>query len=157
MVERNDPARAGVKAGRVVGLLTAILAVVSLLSVQGSFYEEMTAILGLFGIDADFSVSVLFVSNALLTAVARYTLAYVVGSLLGVVYDWLDRSSLSVLIAGVFLIGAVDGIIAAVDTRSVLIGGAYLFAWLCYVPAFLWLFDADTGDDRSGPLRLREL
>ncbi|RRJ33619.1 hypothetical protein EIK79_02140 [Halocatena pleomorpha] len=29
-----------------------------------------------------------------------------------------------------------------------------LLAWFSYVPVFLRLFDADAGDDRSGPLRL---
>lgn len=153
MVERNDPARAGVKAGRVVGLLTAVLAVVSLVEIQGSYYEGMTAILGVFGVDG-LSVSVLFWGNALLTAAARYTLGYVVGSLLGVVYDWLERASLPVVIGAVLLIGVGDGGLAALDTRSLLIGGGYLLAWLCYVPAFLWLFDPDAGDDRASPRRL---
>ncbi|UPM42928.1 hypothetical protein [Halocatena salina] len=153
MVERNDPARAGVKAGRLVGLLTGVLAVVSLLEIQGTYYGEMTAILGLFGIDW-FPVSALFWWNALLTIIARYTLGYVTGSLIGVLYDWLDHPSCSVLIGGVLGIGIVDGFVATVDTRSILIGGGYLLAWVCYAPTFLWLFDADAGDDRSGPLRL---
>lgn len=153
MVERNDPARAGVKAGRVVGLLTAALAVVSLVEVQGSYYEDMTVILSVFGVDG-LPISVLFWGNALLTAVARYTLGYVVGSLLGVVYDWLERASFSVLIGAVLLIGIGDGAFATLDTRSILIGSGYLLAWLCYVPVFLWLFDPDAGDDRSSPRRL---
>lgn len=153
MVERNDPARAGVKAGRVVGVLTAALAVVSLLEAQGSFYEGMTILLGLFGIDW-LPVSVLFWWKALLTMIVRYIIGYVVGGLLGVLYDWLDHPPLPVLIGSVLLIGVVDGSLAAVDTRSLLIGGAYLLAWLCYAPAFLWLYDPDAVDGRSRPRRL---
>lgn len=154
MVIRNDPARTGVKAGRVVGLLTATLAVVSLLDAQGSFYEGMATLLGLFGVDAGLSVSALFWWNVVLAAVARYTIGYVVGSLIGVLYDWLNHPGLPVLIGVVALIGVVDGSMAVVDTRSVLIGGAYVLAWLCYVPVFVRLFDADAGDDRSSPHRL---
>lgn len=154
MVEQNDPARAGVKAGRVVGVLTAAIAVVSLAEVRGSFYEEMTTLLALFGIDVGLSVSALFWWNVVLAALARYTIGYVVGSLIGVLYDWLDHPNLAVVIGVVFLIGIVDGILAVIDTRSVLIGGAYLLAWLCYAPAFLWLYDPDAGDDRSRPRRL---
>lgn len=153
MVTRNDPARAGVKAGRVVGILTATLAVVSLLETQGSFYEGMATLLGLFGVDG-LSVSALFWWNVVLAAVARYTIGYVVGSLIGVLYDWLDHPGLPVLIGVVALIGAVDGSMAVVDTRSVFIGGAYVLAWLCYVPVFVRLFDAGAGDDRSSPRRL---
>lgn len=155
MVERDDPTRAGVKAGRVVGVLTAAIAVVSLAKVRGSFYEEMTTLLGLFGIDW-LPVSALFWWNVVLAALARYTIGYVVGSLIGVLYDWLDHPNLAVVIGVVFLIGIVDGILAVIDTRSVLIGGAYLLAWLCYAPAFLWLYDPDAGDDRSRPRRLGE-
>lgn len=154
MVERDDPARAGVKAGRVVGLLTATLAVVSLVRIQGSFYEGVAAILGLFGIESDLSVSALFWGNVILAASARYVIGYVVGSLIGVLYDWLDSPSLPVLIGVVLVVGAVDGFLAGIDTRSVIIGGAYVVAWLCYVPAFVRLFDADAGDSRSGPRRL---
>lgn len=154
MVERNDPAKAGVKAGRVVGLVTAVLAVVSLLQIQGTFYEHMASVFGLFGVDPGFSVAALFWVNAALTATARYTIGYVVGSLLGVVYDWVDRSPLVVVGSLVVFIGIVDGIFAGIDARSVYVGTGYLLAWLCYVPAFVWLFDPDAGDDRSGPLRL---
>lgn len=156
MVTRNDPARAGVKAGRVVGLLTALLAVVSLLEAQRSFYEGMATLLGLFGVDAGLSISALFWWNVVFAAAARYTIGYVVGSLIGVLYDWLDQPGLSILIGVVALIGVVDGSMAVVDTRSVLIGGAYVLAWLCYVPVFVWLFDATAGDDRSSPRRLGE-
>lgn len=153
MVERNDPARAGVKAGRVVGLLTASVAVGSLLTVQETFYRNLVVVFGLLGIDPWRSVSALFWGNAILTAVARYSMGYVVGSLLGVVYDWLEHSLL-VVVGLTLLIGVVDGLFAVFDTRNVLIGGAYLLAWLCYIPAFVWLFDAEAGEDRSTPKRL---
>lgn len=157
MVERTDPARTGVKAGRVVGLLTAVIAVISLLQVQGSYYENLTTVFTLLGIEARFSVAALFWGNVLLTASARYVLGYIVGSLVGVLYDWLDRPSLPVLIGVVLAVGVVDGALAAIDTRSVGIGCAYIVAWLCYVPVFVWLFDDDAGDARDGPQRLGDL
>lgn len=159
MVERIDPARDGVKAGRVVGLLTAMLAVVGMLARQGTFYEGMTAMLALFEIDSGFFgidpstwIAVLFWGNAIFAAVARYAICYVIGSLIGVVYDWLERPSVAALIGMVLVVGFVDGLLASLDTRNLIIGGAYLLAWLCYVPIFLWLFDAD-GENREGPLR----
>lgn len=154
MVERIDPARTGVKAGRVVGLLTAVVAVVSLLRVQGSYYESLTTVFILLGIESRFPVAAIFWGNILLTASARYVFGYVVGSLVGVLYDWLDRPSLPVLIGGVFTIGAADGLLAALDTRSISIGCAYVIAWLCYVPVFVWLFDEDATEARDGPQRL---
>lgn len=153
MVERTDPARTGVKAGRVVGLLTAVLAVVSLVRIQNSFYEGITTMLSLFGINAGVSVSVLFWGNVVFAASARYSIGYVVGSLIGVLYDWLDRPSLPVLIAIVLVVGVVDGLLSGIDTRSVVIGSTYVLAWLCYVPVFAWLFD-DVDDGRSSPRRL---
>lgn len=157
MVKRTDPGRTGVKAGRVVGLLTATLAVISLLRVQGSYYENLATVFTLLGIEAQFSVAVLFWGNALLTASARYVLGYVVGSLIGVLYDWLDRPSLLILIGIILVVGLVDGLLAAIDTRSVGIGCAYVIAWLCYIPVFVWLFDDDAGNAHESPLRLRDL
>ncbi len=154
MVERSDPARTGVNAGRIVGLLTATLAVVSLLQSQASFYEIATALLDAFGIESSLSVSALFWGNVAIAASARYVVGYVVGSLVGVVYDWLDRPSLPVLVGMVLVVGVVDGFLAGIDTRSVGIGSAYVVAWLCYVPAFVWLSDDDANDVRSGPRRL---
>ncbi|MDF9748236.1 hypothetical protein [Natrinema salsiterrestre] len=157
MVERTDPARTGVKAGRVVGLLTAVFAVISLIRVQGSYYENVATVFTLLGIESQFSVTVLFWGNVLLTASARYVIGYVVGSLIGVLYDWLDRPSLLILIGIVFVVGAVDGLLAAIDTRSIGIGCAYAIAWLCYVPVFAWLFEDDAGTVEKGPLRLGDL
>lgn len=154
MVERSDPARAGVKAGRVVGLLTAGLAVVSLLRIQGSFYADTTVLLGMIGIESGRSVLAIFWWNVLVAAVVRYTIGYIVGSLIGVLYDWLDHPPSSVLVGIVLVVGVSDGLLGAIDTRSALVGGAYVIAWLCYVPVFYWIYDPGAGDDRSGPLRL---
>lgn len=146
MVEQHDPAHAGVKAGRVVGLLTALLLVVSLFRVQESFVGRLVSLIELTGIDPGPSVTVyfyLYVGGAVL---GRYALCYVVGSLIGVVYDWLDDPSVAVLAGLALLVGLVDGAVAAGDTRSLLIGLGYVLAWLCYVPAFLFLFeDGDRG------------
>ncbi|WP_135829182.1 hypothetical protein [Halorussus halobius] len=153
MVERNDPGRAGVKAGRVVGLLTAVVVIASLHEGRDSFYRMMDVLLGAAGVEAGLAVSALFWANAVLAGVARYAICYVVGSLVGVLYDWLDRPSLPVLVAVVLVVGVVDGLFAVVDTASVAVGVAYVLAWLCYVPAFVRLFDPDA-DERSGPVRL---
>lgn len=153
MVERADPARTGVKAGRVVGVLTAGLAVVSLLSVRGTYYAQLAVLLDAAGAGG-VPVAWLFWGNAALSAAARYAVCYVVGSLVGVAYDWLDRPSLAVLAVLVGVVGAVDGSLAALDTRSAAIGAGYLLAWLCYVPVFAWLFE--DGEARAGPQRLAE-
>jgi len=154
MVTRVDPARTGVKAGRVVGLLTAGLAVVTLVADRGTFREATTLLFDLAGVQPGLSVTVLFWSNVALAAVARYSACYVVGSLLGVVYDWLDHSSLPILAGLVLVVGLADGALAALDARSALVGVAYLLAWLSYVPVFAFLFDEDASDARSSPRRL---
>jgi hypothetical protein len=155
MVDRVDPARTGVRAGRVVGLLTAGLAVLSLVQARGSVYEATATIAGLLGVDSGLPVSILFWGNVVVAASTRYAVGYVVGSLVGVVYDWLDDPGVPGLVMIVLVVGAVDGVYATLDTQSLAIGGAYMVAWLCYVPVFVWLFDED-GDDRTGPRRLGE-
>jgi hypothetical protein len=155
MVERVDPARAGVRAGRLVGLLTAALAVVGLLTARSSFETAVTLGLALLGVDGSLPVEGLFWGVVLLAASTRYALGYVVGSLIGVVYDWLDRPSMAVLTGIALLVGVVDGVLAGLDARSVWLGVGHLLAWLCYVPAFRWLFDADA-ETRAAPRRLGE-
>jgi hypothetical protein len=154
MVTGTDPARTGVKAGRVVGLLTAALAVATLLDARGSFQEATTLLLEFVGVEPGLSVTALFWGNVLLAGVARYSLCYVVGSLLGVVYDWMDEESPVILVCLAFVVGAVDGLFAAVDTRSAVVGVAYLLVWFAYVPVFVWLHDPGAGDDLSTPRRL---
>lgn len=156
MVERVDPARTGVKAGRVVGLLTAAIAVVALWRGRGSFAQSVALLLGFVGAESALPVAALFWGNAVVAAVTRYTVCYVVGSLVGVLYGWLDRPPLAALTGVVVAVGAVDGLLAGIDTRSVVVGAGYVLAWLCYVPAFVWLFDPEADDARSGPLRLND-
>jgi hypothetical protein len=153
MVDRVDPARTGVRAGRVVGALTAGLAVASLLSVRGTCYAQAVVLLDVAGA-GDVPVAWLLWGNAALSAAARYAVCYVVGSLVGVAYDWLDRPPLAVLAVLVGAVGAVDGALAALNTRSGVLAAGYLLAWLCYVPVFAWLFE--DGEPRSGPQRLAE-
>ncbi|WP_247731095.1 hypothetical protein [Halovivax limisalsi] len=149
-IERVDPARTGVKAGRVVGLLTAILAVASLLAVREAFVGRlltMVELLGvgpsLLGLDPGRTAALYFWLYAAGAVLARYGLCYVVGSLVGVVYDWLDEPPVPVLVGLVLAIGLVDGAIQAIDTGIVAIGVGYVLAWLAYVPAFYWLYDPD--------------
>ncbi|SDJ84142.1 hypothetical protein SAMN05216226_11049 [Halovenus aranensis] len=146
MVEQHDPAHAGVKAGRVVGLLTALLVVISLFRVQESFVGRLVSLIELTGIDPGPSVTVYFYLYVGGAALGRYALCYIVGSLIGVVYDWLDDPPVAVLAGIALLAGLIDGAAAAGDTRSILIGLGYVLAWLCYVPVFFWLFeDGDRG------------
>lgn len=140
------------KAGRVVGLLTAALAAAALLAAQQTYYEQMTRVVALLGVDP-IPLDAVFWGNVVLSASVRYALGYVVGSLVGVVYDWLDRPSLAALTVLVLVVGSVDGALAAIDTRSAVFGLGYLLAWLCYVPAFAYVFE-DAEDERDGPLRL---
>ena len=156
MVERFDPGRTGVRAGRVVGVLTALLAVASLVQSRGSYQQAVETIAALFGVDLGLSVTALFWANVVLAAIARYTLCYVVGSLVGVAYDWLDDDSLVPVAAMVAVVAIVDGALAGLDTLSPLYATAYFLAWLPYLPVFAWLWDPDAGDDRSGPRRLGE-
>jgi hypothetical protein len=162
MGERADPARAGVVAGRVVGVLTALLVVVTVLSREETFYAFTEAVLGAFGQDSNLAVTALFWVNVVTAAAGRFGFSYVVGSLVGVVYDWVDRglswpgpASALVLVVVVLAVGAVDGAIAGVDARSVAIGGGYVLAWLCYLPVFLWArANSDTTERSDGPRRL---
>ncbi len=153
MAERTDPAHTGVIAGRVVGILTAALVVVTLLRVEESFYQFFTVLLDAFGVGSDLSVRVLFWGNVVLSAVGRYGVTYVVGSLLGVVYDWLDDPPIPVLVGLVLVVGVADGAVGALDARSPVLGAAYVLAWLCYVPVFVHRYDFEA-EAQSGPRRL---
>lgn len=152
MPERTDPARTGVQAGRVVGVCTAGLAVASLVRPEASLYRGTRALLALVGIDSAGLAWAVVAGNALLAVVARYTLCYVVGSLVGVVYDRLGHSA-AVLVGSVVVVGLVDATLATLDTRSPLIGAGYLLAWLVYLPVFRWVAP-ETWTDRDGPVRL---
>lgn len=154
MVERADPGRAGVKAGRIVGVVTGVLAVLTLLEIKGSFYAGLTMLFALFDVAFEGPVWVLFWGNALAAAVARYSFTYVVGSLIGVVYDWLDDPPWPALVGLVLVVGVADGLLGALDARNLAIGGGYVLAWLLYVPAFLYYYDPDAGDIQTEPRRL---
>lgn len=136
MSEPGDPARTGIVAGRVVGVLTAILAVASLLSVQDSFVGRLRTVAELAGIDPRGSISLYFWLYLASAAVGRYVLCYIVGSLIGVVFEALDDPPVPAVVGMVLAVGIVDGFVAHIDTRSTLVAAGYLLAWLCYVPAF---------------------
>jgi hypothetical protein len=154
MVERNDPGRAGVTAGRLVGVLTGAIAAVSLIRDQSVFYQSLEQVIDLLGLGG-LPVSVLFWANVGLAFGTRYGITYVVGSLVGVLYDWLDRPPWPAVALMATCIGLFDAGLAFLDTFSPLIAGGYVLAWLCFVPAFAWLVD-DDAETRSGPRRLGE-
>jgi len=151
MVERGDPGRAGVKAGRVVGLLTAGLAVASMLLVQDTYYRNVSLVLELVGLGVP--LGAVFWVHAGLVATARYALAYVTGSLVAIAWDAAGRPSLVLVAIAVGGIGAVDGTLAALDTGRPALWLAYVLAWLAFVPAFARLHDPEA-PTRDGPLRL---
>ena len=153
MAERADPARAGFRAGRLVGVLTAVLVVVSLLRVQGQFVGRLESVVRFTGLDPGASVSVYFYLYVAGAALGRYALSYVVGALIGVVYDWLDRPSIAVVAGLALLVGVTDGVIAVVDTRNTLLGVAYVLTWLLYIPLFLRYVD-DEASYTDGPVRV---
>ena len=146
MSDPGDPARTGVYAGRVVGMLTAILAVASLLSVRGAFVGRLRTVVDLVGIDPRGSISAYFWLYVAGVAVGRYGLCYVVGSLIGVLYDALGDPPASALAGIVLTVGLVDGVIAYVDTQSTLVAAGYVLAWLCFVPAFYHFLGASESE-----------
>lgn len=152
MIERLDPAHTGVRVGRVVGLATAGLAVAGLLGPGSSLYGWGEPLLAVVGIDTEGLTTLGTIVSAVLAAIARYTICYTLGSLLGVVYDWFDDPSVTPLAVVVAVVGVTDALSAYLDTRSLLIAAGYLLAWLGYVPLFVrWLPD-DTSE--TGPVRL---
>jgi hypothetical protein len=155
MVDRADPAKPGFKSGRLVGVLTAALVVLSLLRVQEGFVGRLESVVRLVGIEPRGTVSVYFYLYIASAAVGRYVLSYTIGALIGVAYDWLDRPSVAVLAGMALLVGLADGIVAAVDTRSILIGVAYVVVWLLYVPLFLRYVDEETSHADS-PVRFND-
>jgi len=156
MVNRTDPGSVGVVAGRVVGALTVVLTAVVMLTHGEAFYRSVRLLLA--GLESDFDVPVelLFWANVALVAAGRYAFCYVLGSLIGVGYDWLDRPGVAFLAIVVVLIGTVDGIYGGLSAGNALVGAGYLFAWLAYVPVFAWLLAEDDGR-RKEAVRLGEL
>lgn len=152
MVERSDPGRAGVVAGRLVGVITGGIAAVSLVRDQSVFYQSLGQVFELVGIGG-LPVSVLFWANVGFAFLARYGVTYAVGSLVGVLYDWLDRPPWPAVAVIVLWIGLFDAGLAFLDTFNPLTAGGYVLAWLCFVPAFAWFVD-DDAETRSGPRRL---
>jgi hypothetical protein len=151
LVERTTkPGTAGVIAGRVVGALTVLLTVAILLTHQEGFYRAVRAVLAGFESDFDVPVWVLFWADVGFVALSRYVFCYVLGSLLGVGYEWLDRPGVAFLAVVVVLIGIVDGVYGALSAGSHLIGAGFFLAWLVYVPVFVWMLEEDS-EAQSGP------
>ncbi|MFP4590865.1 MAG: hypothetical protein ACLFM8_05310 [Halobacteriales archaeon] len=151
-----DPARTGVKAGRVVGLLTALLAVATVAFGVSTVYDDLRWWLTVTGVDALGPARVVVWLHLGLVAITRYVTAYLLGSLIGVVYDWLDEASRMHLLAMVLPVAAVDAAVSGLDARSPTVGLAFALAWLAFVPAFVWLHRP--GDDhRARTTRIEEM
>ncbi|MEZ3117548.1 hypothetical protein RYH80_16655 [Halobaculum sp. MBLA0147] len=168
MVTRRDPARTGVYAGRVVGLATGGLAVLAVLDRRGSYVRLVELLLGTpstpagplaalrasLGLDPTTVVTVWLWTTALAVVAARYGICYVVGSLVGVVYDRLDGGSVRVVALLVAPIAALDATQVALDTGSRWLAVGHVLVWAAFVPVFGWLERRTTGEDRDGPVRL---
>ncbi len=152
MVERNDPGRAGVIAGRFVGAATAVLAVATFLWQQESFYAVAEVLVAPF--DLPVSPAWLFWGNLVVAATTRYVGCYLVGSLIGVAYDWLGRPGWPTLLGLAAVVGVGDALLAVGSSPNPLLAIGYAVAWLGYVPVFVWLYDPAAGDARDGPKRL---
>ncbi|MFW6449201.1 MAG: hypothetical protein ACOC0X_06630 [Halobacteriota archaeon] len=151
-----DPARTGVRAGRVVGLLTATLAVATVAFGWSGAYDALRWLLEILGIDALAPVRVLLWLHLGLVAITRYVTAYVLGSLIGVVYDWLDEPSLGHLFVMVAPLAVLDGVVSGLDSASPVVGVAFGLAWFAFVPAFVRLHEPG-GDHRARTRRIEEL
>ncbi|CCQ33592.1 hypothetical protein HLRTI_002550 [Halorhabdus tiamatea SARL4B] len=152
MVNRTDPGSVGVVAGRLVGALTVVLTAAVMVTHGEEFYRMVRLLLA--GLESDFvPVRIVFWINVAFVAAGRYAFCYVLGSLIGVGYDWLDRPGIAFLAVGVVLIGTVDGIYGGMGAGNVLVGAGYLLAWLAYVPVFAWLLEGDK-PTADGPVRL---
>jgi len=147
---RQDPARAGTRAGRAVGLLTAGVVVVSLLDSREHLAWPLEAAAGFAGLGLPGPLGLSLGLSIVGAALGRYALCYVVGSLLGVVYDQLGRPSLAVVAVLALLVGVAD---AALTAGSVVTGLAILLAWLCFVPLFARAVD-DGATYHDGPVRV---
>ncbi|MFB6175680.1 MAG: hypothetical protein ABEI99_00785 [Halobaculum sp.] len=156
----NDPARVGVRAGRLVGVVTAAVTVVGVFGPAHSAFGATGRLLAFLGVTTDVSVfgtelsvvTLVTAGNVVVAASARYAACYVVGSLVGVVYDWLETPGVGVLFALAATVGCVDGAFATLDL-GVPFGIAHLLAWLAYVPAYVRLAPDDP-TERDGPVRL---
>lgn len=147
--DRQDPARAGTRAGRAVGLLTAGVVVVSLLDSREHLAWQLETAAGLAGLSLPGPLGLYLGLSIASVALGRYALCYVVGSLLGVVYDQLGRPSLAVVAVLALLVGVAD---AALTAGSVVTALAVLLAWLCFVPLFARTVD-DEATYHDGPVR----
>lgn len=168
MVTRRDPAQTGVYAGRVVGLATGGLAMLAVLDRRGSYVRLVELLVGTpstpagplavlratLGLDPTTVATVWLWTTALAVVAARYGICYVVGSLVGVVYDRLDDASLGVVALLVVPVAALDATQVALDTGNRWLAVGHVLAWAAFVPVFGWLERRATGDDRDGPVRL---
>lgn len=148
-MERADPARTGVRVGRLVGVATGLATVLLAAFGGGSPYHGGELLVQVTGLDARVATAVV-VGDAIVAAVVRYAVCYGVGSLLGAYYGWVDNRAPVALALAATAVGVGDALLSI--TRPAL-AAAYLAAWLGFVPVFLRWAPAEptTGDD---PVRL---
>ncbi|WP_256391282.1 CPBP family intramembrane glutamic endopeptidase [Natronoarchaeum rubrum] len=133
----NDPAGAGVVAGSAVGVATGAFVLVTLVlgraEVIADFRTAMPA-----G-RTDLSPEIVFWITAIVGPAFRLAIGTIVGSLVGVVYDWLDSPGALVLFGIVAIVGALDTVTTNVPASQSATVAVVLGSWIIYVPLFLYI------------------
>ena len=149
-MDRADPARTGVRVGRLVGVVTGLATVLVAVFGGGSPYSGGELVARLAGVDIGAAATAVVVGDAVIAASVRYGVCYAVGSLLGAYYGWVSNRAPLALGLAAAAVGVGDALLSI--TRPTL-AAVSLAAWLGFVPVFLrWAPEApETGDD---PVRL---
>lgn len=141
MSSPNDPGQTGVIAGRVVGLLTALLVVGSLLFAPDESVSWVDTVVRTFSVNLPGSATLYFHAYIILAAVGQYVFSYVTGSLVGVLYSWLERKSIVIITAVILFIGFINGFALRFDAQITTVGIAYILAWCCFIPVFYYYLE----------------
>lgn len=150
-MERDDPAGVGAVVGTLVGAATGLFATGALVYAREEFVSEMTAELASVGVDTGLSTSMLFWVSVSTVLLFRVGVGLVVGSLLGVLYGWLDDPGPVALAGLCLLVGVLDGLTTSLPVPNALTVGVVLGSWLVFVPGFVRLYDPDSSP--TGPTR----
>lgn len=141
MSSPNDPGQTGVIAGRVVGLLTALLVVGSLLSAPDESVSWVETVVHGVSVNLPGSATLYFYAYIVLAAIGQYVFSYVTGSLVGVLYSWLERKPIVIVTVVILFIGFINGFALRFDAQTTPIGIAYILAWCCFIPVFYYYIE----------------
>lgn len=141
-MERDDPAGPGALAGAVAGTLTGGYATAVLVSFQEETTAALEAELAAVGADPG-SVTLLFWVSVMTALAFVVGLGLVVGSLLGVAYDWLGRPGVPVLAGFCLAVGLVAGFAMALPVPRTASAAVVAACWVSYVPVFTRLYEPE--------------